>query len=356
MKILFLGDFSSTARAPGLVEAMRELGHTVVPVQTGTFLNPDGSPKKLTLRYRIAWKLGIDLDEYQINERLWEAFIKERPEIVWLYQATMIRPGLLRRMKETIPSAILVAYAEDDMYAWRNLTWSYMFGLKYGDVVFTTKTFNVSELKRFGAKRVIPFDNCFDRNRRQPVPVSAEERKELGAPVGFIGSFERDRAESMLFLAQRGVPVRIWGNGWEKFMNRHPNLRIEGRSMGYEPAGLGYAKGVCATDINLCFLRRISRDRQTGRTVEIPACKGFMVAERTDEHLKLFKENEEAVFFDSNEELLSKVRYYLDHPEERLRIAEQGYRRAMEADYSYHGRLRFLLGQVETFFGPLPAR
>ncbi len=165
----------------------------------------------------------------------------------------------------------------------------------------------------------------------------------MGRDVGFVGGFERDRAEQITYLAEQGIPVRIYGSYWERWPNLHPLITIKGKGV----FGDEYTKAICATKINLGFLRKLNRDLQTQRSVEIPACGGFLLAERTDEHLALFEEGQEAEFFASNEELLEKVKYYLAHPEQRQRIAAAGRERCLRSGYSYQDRLRTILAQVQ---------
>jgi spore maturation protein CgeB len=98
--------------------------------------------------------------------------------------------------------------------------------------------------------------------------------------------------------------------------------------------GDDFARACSAFKINLAFLRKLNRDQQTTRSVEIPACGGFMLAERTPEHLRMFAEGEEAEFFSSVEELAAKCRRYIDDSAARESIARRGHERCIRDDYS----------------------
>lgn len=102
-------------------------------------------------------------------------------------------------------------------------------------------------------------------------------------------------------------------------------------------------KAIAANKICLGLLHKANRDLQTQRTMEIPAAGGFFLAERTDEHRRLFEEDKEAVYFSSLSELIEKIQYYLAHPAEREAIAKAGYERCLRSGYSYRARAQTMI-------------
>jgi spore maturation protein CgeB len=175
-----------------------------------------------------------------------------------------------------------------------------------------------------GAKDVLFVDNAFDPATHRPIALSPRDRQRHAADVGFVGAYEEERADAMYRLAEAGIPVTVRGPDWRRFRRSHRLLRVHETFLEDD----AYPRAVCATKINLGFLRKMNRDLQTTRSVEIPACRAFLLAERTSEHERLFEEGKQAEYFASFDELLAKCRHYLAHDDERREIAEAGYRRA----------------------------
>lgn len=334
LTIVFVGPLyvGSTTRQRML--AFQRMGHTVVPVD----IVPGGlAARRLTFGWRVKRRLFGDFDESRANERLRELPESLAPDLVWIEKGLTIEPDTLRALRAKWPHAQVVSFSPDDMFNPRNQSRQWLGGLGLYDLHVTTKTFNVPELRAVGAHDVFYFDKGFSPQVHRPHPVTPDLRERLGGDVGFVGWPEGARERSMRYLAAHGVPVRVWGP-WPRWKNAK-NLIVEGRPLW----DTEYAQALSAFRINLGFLRRVNRDKHTTRSIEIPACGGFLLAERTEEHLALFREGVEAEFFSSDQELLEKTKYYLAHEEERARIAAAGLSRCLTGGYDNESRLTSVL-------------
>lgn len=81
------------------------------------------------------------------------------------------------------------------------------------------------------------------------------------------------------------------------------------------------------------------------RIWDVLGCGGFLLTNYQAEIPYYFKEGDDLVCFDGLEDLCEKVGYYLEHEEERKRIAWNGYRKVREK-HSYIERIRTILDTV----------
>ena len=343
MNIIYVGPLDYGGTCLQRLKALEQLGHKVLPVDT---CPPEATTRERYFHERVWRKLLGPRDLAGANARILQLVREQKPRILWVDKGLTIRPDTLQRAKAMAPGMVRVSYSPDDKLNPQNQSRRYVAGIPLYDLHVTTKSYNVAELKEAGAPRVLFVDNAFCPFVHRLLAVTAAEKERFGGQVGFIGQFEEDRAEHLTFLAEQGIPVKVWGNWPRRWHRRHPNLLV----MGAPVWGDDYARAICAFDINLAFLHKGNRDLQTQRSIEIPACGGFMLAERTSEHLRLFREGVEAAFFGSREELLEKVRYYLSHPEERRQIAAEGRRRCLSQGYSNVDRLQAVLQHIDEQF------
>ena len=349
MKILYVGPLRSGTTSAQRLRALRELGHEIKGVETESRPQSASLLRNYDRILAKLFRMGLGTvsppDRLQVTRAILEAAMDSAWDVLWLDKALMVGLATLQQFHSLCPAAVITGYSPDDMGSRHNQSRQFLQALPHYDVYFTTKSFGVAELGALGCPRAEFVGNAYDVHVHRPLEVTKAERTLLGAPVGFIGTGELERAKSCAFLAEQGIPVKVWGDRWDEFQRRtRGKFTVGGRSR----YGDDYVKTICAFDINLCFLRKINRDFQTQRSVEIPACGAFILAERTQEHLALFEEGKEAEFFSSNEELLRKVRYYLEHPLERRAVADAGRKRCLSSGYSYHERLKAMLARVET--------
>jgi len=346
LRVLYAGWLEAGTTSHSRFLALQRLGHDVAGIDVR--LPPMSRVRHLLYRvscklFRLGFNAFGSKDMNGENAAIVKAFQEGKWDVLFIEKGITVEAATLVKVRRLQPKCRIVGYSPDDMGARHNQSRPFLQSLPLYDVFFTTKSYGVSELRGMGARKVHFVQNSYDSILHRPIALSSSDRKDFGAPVGFIGTAEDARGRSIDFLAQSGIRVNVWGNLWREYRDRtHGEYEVCGPSQ----YGDDYVRRICAFDINLAFLRKMNRDRQTTRSVEIPACGAFMLAERTDEHQTLFEEGKEAEYFDSDEELLAKVRYYLAHEDQRKRIAAAGRERCLSSGYSNEARMSKMLDIV----------
>lgn len=281
---------------------------------------------------------------YLLNRRVRIAIRNKQFAILLVDNKSYLTANTLRYIKKLQPSVQIASLLTDDPFGKFTKSWKLLKrNAPLYDIFFVQRTVNIGELKERGARRVEICYRSFDPQFDRPVELPADDLKYYHAKVGFVGTYENIRASYIAYLIQNNMPITVIGNDWPggeywetiKPFYREPSVFEE-----------KYIKTINGMEIALHFLRHGNRDEQDSRTFEIPACKVFMIAERSALHEQLFKEDEEAVFFSTKEELLQKVKFYMSHEQKREQIALSGYNRCFESGYTHEERMKAVIDKI----------
>ena len=339
MKILYAASLNKGSTCVSRKDALEALGNELFPFDFKAQVSAKWTEK-------LAFHWGVGPLIYTVSRNLYRAVGLYRPDILWIDKGMYVHPHTLRKIKRSFPRTVLVHLNPDDPYGLYQEGFSlFKKAIPYYDVHFVSRPQNVAEYRAAGAENVFEYDRSFDPAIHRPVTLVGEEAQKFSTPVGFIGSYAPARADVLAYLIDNGVPLAIYGDRWEKYPG-FEKLRPHVKSTALY--GTDYAKAISGMNIALHFLRKENRDDQDSRSFEIPACGSFMLAERSPKHMEIFAEDKEAVFFDTKEELLAKIRHYLAHPDERQAIARSGYARSHTSGYDHFNRMKGLMSIIHN--------
>jgi hypothetical protein len=326
-------------------QAIKDLGHEVATFDQGGFLSQATLGKTVRL---LTGKFYDDRAVGEFNLAIFQALAATQPDVAWLEWPVLLRRETLARAARRLPACRLVSFQDDNPFGSRHeererWRW-YLEGVPEYHLHLVKRPTDVCELERLGAKEARQFMHGTYARLFRPLPAGAVPPA-LRQPVSFVGSPLDHRVGTISrLLNEHRVPLRVYGNRWGRTLAfyRHRD------SFRSEVLAEDYVRVICGSRISLGFVSSSNRDEYSMRTFEIPACRGFFLAERTPTHQELFEEGREAEFFDSAEECADKIRFYLKDETARNRIAEGGYRRCHESDYSLCARMNEALSQIAT--------
>ena len=257
-----------------------------------------------------------------------------RPDVLLV---TGITPPEHKRLKAVGKLGIIrVSFLTDDPWNPSHRAAWFLKALSEYDFVFSPREANREDLRGVTAGVVQYLQFGYDPKLFFP----GQGSKEFVADVMFAGGADADRAAYIGALARSGFTVRLYGSYWE----RYPETRH--LTSGQADVAV-LREAVANTRVALCLVRKANRDGHSMRTFEVPAMRGCAVMERTPEHVAIFGEDgRHVLYFGTIDEMRERVAWLLEHPEERERLADAGYRLITSGGNTYQDRLASILRVV----------
>ena len=348
MRIMIVGSWVWPQYEDAFARGLRNCGADVFAVSISNFFQ--GSLGRIQMAIPFP-SVAI----HRLNIAVIAAAKNQTPDLVLFWRSTHILPKTIKQLASM--GVQTASYNNDDPFgsqAHGKVPWHHHFlwhwyikCLPFFNYNFFYREINCAEAEAVGATHAEVLLPYFMPWQDHPVQLTKAEQQRYEADVVFVGHYEPDgREESIRALVQAGIRVRLWGG---RYWNRAVLGDLYDNLSPIVPAdGDAYAKALCGAKICLCFLSKLNRDTYTRRCFEIPACGKVMLAERTDDLLQFFKEDEEACFFSSSEELLRKAQWLIKNPDIRERIAQAGLHRVWADGHDVASRGKYFLSIVNA--------
>ncbi len=290
---------------------------------------------------KLQFRLQTGAAPRRLNHDILAAAEQHRANVLLADKVLGLRMATLRELRRR--GVVCVNYVNDNPFGpRRDPGWRvYKQALPAYDLTAVPRDSSVGEFRSRGAQQVVRIRFSYEPTVHF-APAQSWSDRERDRGVSFIGTPYDDRAAVLAELWRGGAPVVISGSRphWQAAL---PADAFAATFRGGELKGSAYREGIWRSHINLAFVTRSNQDSIAHKSFEIAACGGFLLAERTDEHQQLFREDEEAVFFTGIEECRAKIDRYLSDEPARAAIAAAGLRRAQSSGYDNDSVLRGLL-------------
>jgi spore maturation protein CgeB len=247
-----------------------------------------------------------------------------RPDVVYVQNLVALAPATLRRLRTR---HLVVGQIASELPDARRL--------RLYDVVLTSFPHFVERLRGLGVRSEylrIGFDaRVLDRLGDRPPPAGA-------VFVGSLARFQHGFGNELLEQAAAIAPIAFHGPGVDDWPADSP-IRRDYRG---EAWGLDMYRVLAGASIALN--RHIGVAEQFANNMRLYEATGVGTLLLTDakQNLhELFEPDAEVVTYSAAEEAADKIRYYLEHEDERATIARAGQARTL-AEHTYAHRMREL--------------
>ncbi|MFC0657231.1 CgeB family protein [Mongoliitalea lutea] len=283
----------------------------------------------------IAFRFKFGIAVKKINDHVVKELSSEFVDLIWVDKATFLTENVIRLLRNHTKKLI---HFTPDMMFYANKSQSFIRSLNYYDVLVTTKKKEVEMYHTYvDPKKVYLVTQGYDPS----IHRSQQSFNEKSDSVVFIGLAEPSRAEIIQYLIGHRIDVQLAGFGWNSFLKRNKNspyLAFHGTVV----SGENYSKLISSAKFGLGLLSKRFPELHTTRTFEIPACGTALLTEQNEEIRGLFEENE-VIYFNSKEDLVKRIQYFLKESNELENLTTNGMSRVKSSGYDYKSIISSIL-------------
>jgi spore maturation protein CgeB len=276
----------------------------------------------------------------RLSERKLLAAVSDfQPEFILVIQGTRLSPKTVNRLR-TVTKAPIACWYQD---AVSSLGRQFMLGAEY-DAVFVKDRYMQSLFSRMIRSTTFYYlpEACNPRVHRS-VNLTVQDIESYGCDIMIAGTHYYYRQEILRQLS--GIRLRFYSGTRAKWLlDRLPKDVHQGRPVVLEEK----AKALRAARICLNTLHFAEINGLNCRAFEIAGCGGFQLVSAVPALAEHFEPGKELATFDSIDELVERIDYYLRNPQLMMDIALRGQQRAHK-DHTYEHRLTEILGTCTGF-------
>ncbi|MBM4373486.1 MAG: glycosyltransferase [Deltaproteobacteria bacterium] len=249
------------------------------------------------------------------------------PDLILTDSVEVLRPKLVEALRKTCPHAKLIGQFGD---AISNFGRGYVFIADY-DRLFFKDRYIVDKLRaKLRSTTAFYLPQSCDRSLHRRVELTDADRHRYGCDIALYGNAYLYRAATLTPLL--GRDVKVWGGG----LPRWANHRTASMFTGHYIAGEEKCRAMLAAKIALNPNHYAEIQGTNKRTFELAAVGAFQLTD-TPALADVFDSATEVAQYDTVEDLLDKIDFYLAHPELRTAMAERAHVRA-HSSHTYEHR------------------
>jgi spore maturation protein CgeB len=275
----------------------------------------------------------------EMNEKLFNLIKDSKPDFAMFSLYTdQFDPNIVRRMGDYVTT---LCFFHDDN--WRK-EFVQQWAPNFKFFTSTDYAYKSKYLKK-GLSNVIHFP--FGANEQLYKPLSLSKKYDLS----FVGGWNPTRAWLIDRLRKAGFSVTVAGYGWPAGIIEHEAMV---RMFNESRINLNLTNSRC-WDVRMLLTQPVSGFRQLlgkknieqikARHFEINACGAFQLTYYVEGLERAYRIGEEIAIYADADEMIDKVRYYLEDDDLRENIAHAGYMRTM-SDHTFEQRFSSVFEQM----------